>query len=120
MKILNDGTVRVKFHLAGQAYSVAPDAIATVPDTALAEFYAKVSPVFPALVLQDILSTDDTAQSELEDSITALQTPNAGTTANRPDEDVPAGFMYFDTTLGLPIWYTGSAWVDATGSDPDL
>lgn len=27
-----------------------------------------------------------------------------------------AGFQYFDTTLNKPIWWTGSAWVDATGA----
>lgn len=39
----------------------------------------------------------------------------AGTTANRPASPV-TGQMYFDTTVGKPIWYNGSAWVDATGS----
>ena len=35
-----------------------------------------------------------------------------GTTAQRPTlttNDV--GFMYFDTTIGSPIWWDGSAWV---------
>ncbi len=27
-----------------------------------------------------------------------------------------AGYQFFDTTLGQPIWWDGSAWVDATGS----
>lgn len=40
---------------------------------------------------------------------------NAGTTAARP-VSVATGFMYFDTDLGKPIWYNGSAWVDATGT----
>ncbi len=26
------------------------------------------------------------------------------------------GQFYFDTTLVKPIWYSGSAWVDATGT----
>jgi hypothetical protein len=33
-----------------------------------------------------------------------------------PDD---AGCLYFDTTLaaaGKPIWWTGTAWVDATGT----
>jgi hypothetical protein len=40
------------------------------------------------------------------------------TTANRPTLPLP-GQLYFDTTLdadGKPIWYTGTAWVDATGA----
>ena len=39
-----------------------------------------------------------------------------GTTAERPTNYVPTGGMYFDTTLGQPIWYSGSGWVDATGA----
>lgn len=43
------------------------------------------------------------------------------TTANRPTglTSSDAGVQFFDTTLaaaGKPIWWTGSAWVDATGS----
>ena len=43
----------------------------------------------------------------------------SGTTVNRPT--IPAGsirtgIMYFDTTLGKPIWWNGSVWVDATGT----
>lgn len=37
-----------------------------------------------------------------------------GTTAARPTV-VPVGFMYFDTTLGIPIWWNGSAWKNASG-----
>lgn len=38
-----------------------------------------------------------------------------GTTAERPL--APVLFeMYFDTDEGLPIWWTGSDWVDATGT----
>lgn len=43
--------------------------------------------------------------------------PFAGITGDRPvfaAEDV--GEMYFDTTLGLPVWWDGSGWVDATGA----
>ncbi|ELZ99737.1 hypothetical protein E6P09_14255 [Haloferax mediterranei ATCC 33500] len=37
------------------------------------------------------------------------------TTANRPSSPV-VGQRFFDTDLGQPIWYDGSAWVDATGT----
>jgi hypothetical protein len=30
----------------------------------------------------------------------------SGTTANRPTSGLWTGRMYFDTTLGIPIWYT--------------
>ena len=38
-----------------------------------------------------------------------------GTTANRPVQRLWIGRRYFDTTLGIPIWYNGTAWVNATG-----
>jgi hypothetical protein len=41
-------------------------------------------------------------------------TAQGGPTADRPVS--PITFQsYFDTTLGLPVWYTGSAWVNAAG-----
>jgi len=42
----------------------------------------------------------------------------AGNTASRPAGLAPAnvGRTYFDTTLGIPIWWNGAAWVNASGS----
>lgn len=41
-----------------------------------------------------------------------------GATGSRPAE--PAnGEMWFDTTLGFPIWWSGTEWVDATGAAAD-
>lgn len=37
-----------------------------------------------------------------------------GTTAQRP-ATVSTGFMYFDTTLNAPVWWNGTAWVNASG-----
>jgi len=42
-----------------------------------------------------------------------------GTTAQRPTNSVPDGHMFFDTTLGKPVWKKNAAatkWVDATGA----
>lgn len=41
-----------------------------------------------------------------------------GTTLERP-EDPEIGQMYFDTDLGIPIWWSGSIWVNASGNDVD-
>lgn len=41
---------------------------------------------------------------------------HSGTTANRPTRLLWVGRTYFDTTLGKPVWYDGSGWVDATGT----
>ena len=40
---------------------------------------------------------------------------STGNTESRPTGKT-AGYMYFDTTLNKPIWYTGTSWVDATGT----
>ncbi len=39
-----------------------------------------------------------------------------GKTSARPALNATdAGFQFFDTTLGKPVWWNGSRWVDATG-----
>lgn len=40
---------------------------------------------------------------------------SSGTTAARP-VTVSTGYMYYDTTIGKPIWWNGSSWRDATGA----
>jgi hypothetical protein len=42
--------------------------------------------------------------------------PPSGVSADRPTERLEVGQYYFDTTLGIPIWYDGTNWVDATGT----
>lgn len=38
-----------------------------------------------------------------------------GSRAERPaNPDV--GMMYFDTNLGVPIWWNGASWINATGA----
>lgn len=39
-----------------------------------------------------------------------------GATGDRPTNGIAAGDYFFDTTLGTPIWYDGSNWIDATGA----
>lgn len=41
--------------------------------------------------------------------------PAGGTTGARPGAPVLYQ-VYFDTTLGKPIWWAGAAWKDATGA----
>ena len=41
----------------------------------------------------------------------------SGTTAQRPSSFLWMGRPYFDSTLGIPIWYKAAGvWVDATGA----
>lgn len=42
-----------------------------------------------------------------------------GTSAERPTDGMLAGFMYFDITIGKPIWWSGEGWVDALGNSVD-
>ena len=39
----------------------------------------------------------------------------SGTTAQRPTKLLWSGRTYFDTTLGMPIWYKFAGWVNASG-----
>lgn len=52
---------------------------------------------------------------DLRTIVTELATPLNGTTAARPVVTL-VGTEYFDTTLGLPIWWDGADWVNATGA----
>lgn len=54
-----------------------------------------------------------TTKQYVDDSVSAVS--SSGTTANRPASPA-TGAMYFDTDLGHPIWYSGTGWVDATGT----
>lgn len=49
--------------------------------------------------------------ADIENRIFRIQ---SDITANRPA--AVAGQMFFDTTLGIPIWFDGTNWVDATGT----
>lgn len=40
----------------------------------------------------------------------------SGSTADRPTTNLFNGLCYFDTTLGKPIWRSGSSWKDASGT----
>lgn len=40
----------------------------------------------------------------------------SGTTAQRPTVGLYVGRRYFDVTLGLPVFYDGTDWIDAAGN----
>lgn len=46
----------------------------------------------------------------------AINNPDNGTTAARPTLQLTIGQVYFDVTLGRPVWWRGAAWVDAAGA----
>ena len=64
------------------------------------------------------LQPTDTAalltQSLPAESGTVLLIQN-GATGSRPTV-TSIGYMFFDITLGKPVWWNGAVWKDATGS----
>jgi hypothetical protein len=54
--------------------------------------------------------------NQISSFVNLLATPAAGATTARPTIRLLIGQQYFDTTLGLPIWWNGSDWIDATGT----
>jgi parallel beta-helix repeat protein len=63
------------------------------------------------------LKFGNTHPSNIDTGGAAVAISYAGTTANRPGPDVRyTSMMYYDTTIGKPIWWTGTAWIDAAGN----
>jgi hypothetical protein len=64
--------------------------------------------------------SDPLLDRQIEDICFALSPAKKGATIARPKlTGSDAGRMYFDTTLavaGKPIWWTGAAWVDYSGT----
>ena len=54
--------------------------------------------------------------NNLDKFLTVISTPQNGATADRPTQNLQVGQFYFDTTLGYPIWYDGTDWVDSSGT----
>lgn len=58
--------------------------------------------------------------TQLDNFTQAVIVPDSGTTANRPANTIliklQVGQVYFDTTLGIPIWWDGTDWVNASGT----
>jgi hypothetical protein len=54
--------------------------------------------------------------NQLDSFLVAISTPQNGATADRPTLNLQIGQFYFDTTLGYPIWYDGTDWVDSSGT----
>ena len=54
--------------------------------------------------------------NQLNNYTQATATPDYGTTVNRPVNKLQIGQMYFDTTLGYPVWWSGAKWVNASGT----
>jgi hypothetical protein len=59
--------------------------------------------------------------TQIDNFTQATVNPLSGTTANRPVDDnvqlpLPIGQYYFDTTIGRPIYWNGTNWINAAGT----
>ena len=58
--------------------------------------------------------------TQIDNFTQAAVNPLHGTTANRPVNSVqlplPIGQYYFDTTIGRPIFWNGTNWINAAGT----
>lgn len=83
---------------------------------------SKLPQTFPALEITDPSDVAQTrmvftAITQMFQRIAAVfNNPDFGGTGSRPTTQRTVGQFYFDTTLGQPVWWNGSVWVDATGT----
>jgi hypothetical protein len=82
-----------------------------------------VAPALPTAPAEYDQSRDDQLNqnlriyfNNLDNFLVAISTPQNGATADRPTQNLQIGQFYFDTTLGYPVWYDGTDWVDAAGT----
>ena len=54
--------------------------------------------------------------NQLNNYTQATATPDYGTKTQRPTANQQTGQQFFDTTLGYPIWWNGTKWVNASGT----
>lgn len=76
-----------------------------------------IAPVdYTQLYMDQMLNSLRLYFNQVDNFSNSLVVPPSGTTANRPTTQLQIGQFYFDTTLGFPIWWNGTDWVDATGT----
>lgn len=61
------------------------------------------------------MSLQKIEESMLSQGVKDKLNPKSGITTNRPITTI-VGFQFYDTTLGKPIWWSGSVWKDANGT----
>lgn len=54
--------------------------------------------------------------NNLDAFLVAISTPQNGITADRPALNLQIGQFYYDTTLGIPIFWNGTVWKNASGT----
>ena len=54
--------------------------------------------------------------NQLNNYVQATATPLFGPSTQRPIVALQTGQTFFDTTLGIPIWWNGTKWINASGT----
>ena len=54
--------------------------------------------------------------NNLDNFLTVISTPQFGVTADRPTQNLQVGQQYYDTTLGIPVFWNGTVWKNASGT----
>ena len=76
-----------------------------------------VAPVDYAQQYQDqILNVLRLYFNQLDNFNSGLTIPPNGITANRPTLHLQVGQFFYDTSLGIPIWWNGTAWKNSSGT----
>ncbi len=76
---------------------------------------------FPTLVpksndLEGLRQLFQDLTSSLQQIAGANNYPDNGPSTARATQQLVVGQVHFDTTLGKPVWWTGTAWVDGAGT----
>ena len=58
----------------------------------------------------------DSIVNKVDEIFNVISDNCRGATTDRPTCYLSNGFEFYDSTLGTPIWYNGTGWVDATGT----
>lgn len=76
-----------------------------------------IAPVEYAQSYQDqVLNALRLYFNQLDNYIQGTNIPDSGVTANRPTANLQIGQFYFDTSLTIPIWWSGKHWVNSSGT----
>jgi hypothetical protein len=76
-----------------------------------------VAPVTYAQQYQDqILNTLRLYFNQVDNFTSGVIVPPNGKSSERPTTRLLTGQYFFDTTLGIPIWWNGIKWINASGT----
>jgi hypothetical protein len=83
----------------------------------MANFNAYPLPSFPLSGTEQIVLAQNGNTCTAPISAIQVTGGGVGPTPNRPVSPA-VGTQYFDTTLGYPIWWAGTQWINGTGYGP--